>query len=427
MRNRELHWKTRVRRFSKAAIIVACAIYLVRTCNRKAPSEWVFETQARPLVDSPRSLAPQLAALPSGVVLATVVEPGAGAYDLSFYTSPTGGDIFTMGFGLNARVGDVHPMREGTPRLLIGRPGNYCVLWTGTSPTGQGISLFLARSEDYGQSFSSPVPLDLQSGGSHPYFNAALAPAGTLIVVWIAYDAVCGAVADTGVLQLIRSTDGGRSFSAPVQVAVDVCPCCRPELKTDGQGNWYLAWRHVDADQGRDIVAASSHDDGVSWTAGVRVSHDGWHVEGCPYSGPSLALLDGEVFIAWHTVVGDQQKLFWSRSDDGGRYFDRRRDLAGTVRDPNHPYLAKVGEHLLVAFQGRDPDQRQGWGDQRIYLREIAPTLSSKPIALAHGPGSASYPVAVALGPDELMTAWTDSSEAGEQILSVRGYLKQTP
>jgi hypothetical protein len=427
MRNRELHWKTQVRRFRKVAITVASATCLVTACSRKAPSEWVFETQARPLVDSPRSLAPQLAALPSGVVLATVVEPSAGAYDLSFYTSPTGGDIFTMGLELNARVGDVHPMREGTPRLLIGRPGDYYVLWTGTAPTGQGISLFFSHSQDYGHNFSSPVALDLKGGGSHPYFNAAVTPAGTLMVVWMAYDAVNGAVADTGVLQLIRSTEGGRSFSAPVQVAVDVCPCCRPELKTDGRSNWYLAWRHVDADQERDIVAASSHDDGVSWTAEVRVSHDGWHIDGCPDSGPSLALLDSEIFIAWHTVVSDQQKLFWSRSDDRGRHFDRRRDLAGTVRDPNHPYLAKVGQHLLVAFQGRDPDQRQGWGDQRIYLRQIAPTLSAKPIALAHGPGSASYPVAVALGPDEVMTAWTDSSEAGEQILSVRGYLKQTP
>jgi hypothetical protein len=123
-----MHWKTQARCFSKAPITVACAICLVTACNRKAPSQWVFEAQARPLVDSPRSLAPQLAVLPSGVVLATVVEPSAGAYDLSFYTSPTGGDIFTMGLELNAHVGDVHPMREGTPRLLIGRAGNYYVI-----------------------------------------------------------------------------------------------------------------------------------------------------------------------------------------------------------------------------------------------------------------------------------------------------------
>jgi hypothetical protein len=325
--HRELRRKTQARRFSKTAIALACATCLVTACSRKAPSEWVFETQARPLVDSPRSLAPQLGVLPSGTILATAVEPGAGAYDLFFYTSPTGGDIFTMGLELNARVGDVHPMREGMPRLLVGRPGNYYALWLGTAPTGQGISLFFSHSEDYGHTFSLPLALDLQSGGSHPYFNAAVTSAGTLIAIWISYEVLKGAVADTGVLQLIRSTDGGRNFSAPVRVAVDVCPCCRPELKTDGQGNWYLAWRHVDADQERDIVAASSHDDGASWTAEVRVSQDGWHIDGCPDSGPSLALLNGEIYIAWHTVVSDQQKLFWSRSDDGGRHFDRRRDL----------------------------------------------------------------------------------------------------
>jgi hypothetical protein len=273
-------------------LALACVVLLLATsCSRKDSSEWLFESRARPLVASP-SLAPQLATLPSGVVLATAVRPnGKGADDPFFYTSANDGDLFRQLLRLNSGVGEVHSHREGTPRLLTGGPGNYYALWTGPALGGYGMNLYLSRSNDYGDSFSRPISLDAQAGGSHPYFNAATARDGTMVVVWISYDTVPGAVPGTGTLQLIRSTDGGGSFSAPTRVSVDVCACCRPELKTDGQETWYLAWRHVAPDQERDIMLAALHDNGATWSESVFVSHDRWHINGCPDSGPSLALL----------------------------------------------------------------------------------------------------------------------------------------
>jgi hypothetical protein len=420
--------KAQAKHSSKVVLaVVACATFLVMACNPKRSSEWVFESDARPLVVSP-SQAPQLETLPSGVVLATLVEPAAtGGQDLFFCTSATGGDIFAQSQKLNSDAGSVHPHREGTPRLLIGGPGNYYALWTGAGTEADRMELYFSRSHDYGHSFSPPSPLGGHEGGSHPYFNAAVAPNGTIIVTWIAYDTVKGAIPGTGVLQIIRSADGGTSFSPPLQAEIDVCPCCRPELQTDGKANWYLAWRHVDPDEERDIMLAASRDDGRNWLKATRVSHDGWHIDGCPDSGPSLALLDGEIFVAWHTVVNEQQRLFWSLSKDGGRHFEPRRDLGGDVRDPNHPYLATVGHHILAAFQGRDPNESQGWGDQRIYVRQIEPEFATQPTELAHGSGSASYPVIIALSPNEVMTAWTNSSENSVHALSVRGYLRETP
>ncbi len=406
------------------ALALVCAACIAGCRPRASPL--VFEPQARPIL-AVASSAPDLKLLPSGVVLASLVEPNAGGGDdLFFCTSTTGGaDVFTQSLQLNAGIGSVHSHREGTPRLLTGKPGNYYALWTGSAPNGQGMALFLARSDNFGHSFSKPVALDAPSGGAHPYFNGAVAPNGTMIAVWIAYDRVPGAVPETGVLELIRSTDGGRSFSPPARVAIDVCPCCRPEIKFAGRGAWYLSWRHVDPDQERDFVVISSHDDGSVWSEETRVSRDGWHINGCPDSGSSIALLDGKVFVAWYTVIDGEQRLFWSESDDGGQHFGPRQDLSGDVRDPNHPYLEAVGDHVLAAFQGRDPDQDHGWANQRIYLRQIAPAVAPAPTALPHGLGSATYPVMTALGPNEVMTAWTDLSDGGSpRALSVRGYFK---
>ncbi len=425
MKHAERQWKTWATSAITMMTVLASVGWLLTSCSHKAASQWLFEARARPLIATP-SLDPQLATIPSGVVLATAIVPnGKGRNDLFFYTSADGGDVFRRMLSLSSANGDVHPHREGTPRLLIGGSGQYYALWTGTGIRGDGMDLYLVRSDDYGHSFSSAIPLDAQAGGSHPYFNAAAAKNGTLVVIWISYDTISGAVPGTGTLQLMRSSDGGLSFSPPKRLATDVCPCCRPELKTDEQGNWYLAWRQVDPDQSRNIVLASSHDDGVIWSDPVYVSRDEWRIDGCPDSGPTLALLNGDIFIAWYTVVNDRQRLYWSRSQDKGRNFAPRSDLAEPVRDPNHPYLIRIGNHLLATFQGRDPRLNQGWSNQQVYVRQIAPTLSAAPIALAHGSGSGSYPIGVALGADEVMIAWTDSSVAGDRILSVRGYLKQ--
>ncbi len=406
--------------FSKAVLIVFLAC--TAGCRSASPisSHFVFESVARPIANSP-TVAPQLLVLTSGGILATLVEEKSEENELGFYGSSTDGDVFTRTLQLNAPNSDVHPHLEGTPLLRVGGPGAYYAFWTGNGDDHLPMELTYSRSTNFGHSFSTPCPLDAQSGGSHPYFNAGVLPDGTVLVVWIAYDKVCGAAPGSGVLQMIRSSDGGATFAAPQRVAIDVCPCCRPELKADSKRNWYLAWRHVDADQERDIVVAVSHDNGLTWSKETRVSHDGWHINGCPDSGPSLSFLGDKTLVAWHTMVDGDQRVFWAQSDDGGQSFSARQDLALSVHDPNHPYLINVGDHVIAVFQGRDQDQQAGWGRERIYFREIAPNLDSTLTLLPPGTGSATYPIGAALGPREIMVAWTDIAESGSRVVCVRG------
>lgn len=405
-------------------VLVLCLVGLVGCRSAVTGSRWVFEPEARP-ISNRSGLAPQLLVLTSGDIFAIQVETKSEQdHDLGFYSSSTDGDIFTRTLQLNGAGNNVHPHLEGTPLLRVGRPGAYYAFWTGSGEGPLAMELMYSRSMNFGHSFSHPVALDAQNGGNHPYFNAAAIPDGTVLVVWIAYEQVAGAVPGTGVLNMIRSTDSGNSFSPPQRIATNVCPCCRPELKADGQGNWYLAWRHVDSDQERDIVVVASHDRGATWSPEVRVSHDGWHIKGCPDSGPSLTSFQGRIFVAWHTVVDGEQRLFWAESSDGGRQYTARRDLGLAVHDPNHPYLANVGGHLIAVFQGRDRDQRAGWDRVRIYFREIAPSVNPALTVLPDGSGSATYPIAAALGPREIIVAWTDISKSGSRVLCVRGHLE---
>ena len=103
-------------------------------------------------------------------------------------------------------------------------------------------------------------------------------PDGSLVVVFAAF----GAFADyeTNEIGVIRSTDGGQTFSAPARVAplfaIEVHGMRAPpfpSVEVDAAGTIYAAWHDCRFQEGcmaNDIVLAKSQD-GVSWSEPTRV------------------------------------------------------------------------------------------------------------------------------------------------------------
>jgi hypothetical protein len=64
---------------------------------------------------------------------------------------------------------------------------------------------------------------------------------------------------------LAKSQDGGQSFGKNLQVAANVCPCCRPRVETGNHGEVFVTWRHVFEGNIRDMVVATSRDGGQTF------------------------------------------------------------------------------------------------------------------------------------------------------------------
>ena len=122
--------------------------------------------------------------------------------------------------------------------------------------------------------------------------------------------------------------DGTR---AEARVAEDVCFCCKTGVATAPDGTVYVAWRHIYPPNLRDIAVARSTDGGRTFAPPVRVSEDGWAIDGCPDDGPSIAVDAGGVLhVAWPTLVpgSDRGKgIFYSDST-------RRRAHVRAARAP---------------------------------------------------------------------------------------------
>ena len=124
-------------------------------------------------------------------------------------------------------------------------------------------------------------------------------------------------------LVVARSVDGGRTFAAPVAVARGTCPCCRTALDVGPSGSVRVVWRHIWDGGERDPAVATSTDGGRTFGAPVRVHADRWAIDGCPHAGPSVAEdADGLVHVAWFTGAEARMGLWHAGlSDDAGASF----------------------------------------------------------------------------------------------------------
>ena len=238
------------------------------------------------------------------------------------------------------------------PRLTIDAQGTVFVLWQEIIFSGgsHGGDILFARSNDGGATFSAPVNLSSSLAGDgkgridkdrwhNGSLDIALGPDGAVYAAWTEYE---------GALWLRRSLDGGKSFAEKLRLR-DTKPARAPALAVHGQ-TVYLAWT-VGDDPSADIRVARSEDGARSFSAPVIVDRSKAYSD-----APKLAV---DAHGTLHLAYADGKRIFYSRSSDRARSFERPRDISG--RDAGFPALSidakgnlyvlweRFAEHPLLA------------------------------------------------------------------------------
>jgi len=201
-----------------------------------------------------------------------------------------------------------------------------------------------------------------------------------------------------------RSVDGGRSFGPGVVIHRDVCPCCRTSLAT--HGSTVAVALRVATDDMRDIAVATSSDGGATFGEPVRVHRDGWHFDGCPHAGASLAFDDaGRLHVAWYTGAADRQGLWYAMSSDGRTF--------------SEPLAIQAGEWVPVSqvklTTDRDGSVWIAWDDRResqsvVRIGVVDGGLRTLPVEIAgHSP-------AIAAG-GRVVVGWQNADSAAARLL----------
>jgi hypothetical protein len=327
-------------------------------------------------------------------------------------TSQDGGDTF--GEVVTISQGSVAGHGENAPSVVLGSKG-MCALWEEANTNGGGTQLF-ASSSSMGNSWSKPVLVtDKVTPNTNSYASLATSPNGDVYAVWLD-----GRNRSAGTLDIYiaRSEDGGKSFGPNQLVAKGACPCCRPVAGVTTDGRLHVAWRHVYMGSIRDIALVSSPDQGKTFTPPVRVAVDNWYVEGCPHSGPTMAVVGNKIYLAWHSegkgkdTVGVRVAL----SGNAGKSFHMTQIISRPLLDANHPMLVTHAQgQVYVTFQAREPRENNGWGTFRVYLADVTNFHASVKTPLLHQvPGkykNASYPVVLPDTQGRFWCLWSENSD----------------
>lgn len=243
------------------------------------------------------------------------------------------------------------------------------------------------------------------------FATLAVAPNGDVYAAWL--DGRDNTSASTGTFNvyLARSTDRGATFHHNVKVAALACPCCRPSVVIAADGTVYVAYRHVYAENERDIAVATSTDHGEHFGPPVRIANDRWKLFGCPESGPVLAAQGDKLIVAWYTATGGHPGIRLTSSSDGGQTFSKEISVSKGIEGANHPYLSMADDGTIaLVFSGRQSTKSGDWNNLTPYALRI--DTKGHVSATTRIPADTSgerYPTA-ALSPDgNIYVVWSGS------------------
>ncbi len=220
------------------------------------------------------------------------------------------------------------------PRMVIasGDASDVYILWQEIVFSGgsHGGEIFFARSTDGGKTFSDPVNLSNSiAGDGKGRLTRRYWHNGSLdLAMGPQGDLYAAWTEYEGNLWFSRSTDRGNHFSDPLRIAGghDAEPARGPSLAVAAEGTVYLAWT-VGEDKAADIHFAKSGDHGRSFGAPRIAFESNGHSD-----APKIAVdSEGTVHLVYAespTGPFERYHIRYTRSNDGARTFEKPREIS---------------------------------------------------------------------------------------------------
>ncbi len=417
-----------------------------------APTELAGLTLSEPTVVAPAgALNPTTARDPtSGAVYVAWAEevPGAAQPEgkdqqvrAVVARSDDGGNTFAAPVVASAPADHVRTYAISPTQVVVGHDGEVYVLYLHNVASDVSdylkeygrSSLRVVRSDDGGKTFapSAEIATEAVEAAVTTMEMATLfaAPDGDLYVTFLdEREAIAAEMAGTPKpgphdhdavtpatqMRIVRSGDGGKTWSKSVLVAKPTCGCCSTKA-AQGAGGPLLAstrsdWKELKGsyDSVRDLFVSASTDDGATWSEPEKVFDDNFKISGCPDVHNGLAVdSQGRLHVAWYTGAESHPGVYYALSEDGGRTFSSPLELLG---DKWIPYgdvklALDTTDRAWVVFEDRRADEDQ------IRLVRVDPERRAASFS-ATWPGTAPD---VTAGEDWALVTWMTHSDPDEE------------
>jgi hypothetical protein len=296
----------------------------------------VFSTPKNVSNNSHYSFTPQVAVDATGNINVVWEDDTANNSNILFSRSTNGGATFSAPKNLSNTSG-----WSLNPRISVDSQGGIDVVWVSNAPGNQDI--FFSRSTDGGGTFSTPRNLsnDAPTSGSP---QIAVDASGNISVVWESDDITFGVL-------FSHSTDGGATFSKPVNLATNSGGSFGPQLVVAVDGSISVVWED-DFNFQSDISFSRSTDRGATFSAPKNLSSN----SGNSFSAQIAVDLKGNIYVSWVDNTPGNYAILFSRSADQGATFPSVKNLSNSPGDSSNPRIAlDANGSVYVVWQGNIP------------------------------------------------------------------------
>jgi hypothetical protein len=358
--------------------VPAFLLFSASLCAASAPPQIVASALATPAAAAGAGGA-SLSVSPEGVAWLTWLETDGDRTSLRFATFDANAKQWSAARTI-AQGRGWFVNRADFPALTVGAGGRATAVWFVNNPApapsaataghdhhGPGYHARLSRTTDGGRTWSAPAPLTRESEAVEFVSLATLAD-GRVLAAWLDGRAKKQGGKTQQLFARLLDVRGPDMLVDP-----SVCDCCQTALTAFPDGTALLAYRGRTADEVRDIRVTRFR--GRTWDEPKPLSADEWRINACPVNGPQLASDGGRVAAAWFTAADNDPRVLASFSPDAGARFLLPLRLSDTKP------AGRVSTLLL-----RDGAMLVTWVDVAgtLWLRRITPDFSpAEPVLLA--------------------------------------------
>ncbi len=249
------------------------------------------------------------------------------------------------------------------PAVDLAPDGDAVVAWADQARK----DVFLERyAPDGRRRFAHPVNVSHGSGTFSWLPRVAVDPNDPRDVVILWQEIVFSGGSHGGEIMFAYSNDGGRSFTAPMNLSTSKEGDGKGRLSAnewhngslalarDDKGSVYVAWTEYEGA----LWLRKSEDRGSAFGPRVRVAGD----RAAPARAPSLAIArDGAVHVAWAVGEDPRADIHVATSTDGGKTFSTASTVGASGGHSDAPKLAVDAQgtvHLAFAESERGPHER---------------------------------------------------------------------
>lgn len=273
--------------------------------------------------------------------------------DESVFFSRWNGTMFTTPVKLNPSWMKVATASWMGPN--IASKGDTVYVVVKRSPEASDTNhIYIIRSFNGGVSFSSPVRVSFIADSISRFPTVTIDATGNPIVAFMKFNS---SFMDSRWV-VTKSTDYGATFSTDVKAsgysgpANGVCDCCPGAIINSNNISTMLYRDNLS--NIRDIWTGVSTNNSANFYGGFKVDNNNWMIMSCPSSGPDGVIIGDSLYSVFMSSGSGSYRTYLSRSSITLGFLNSVSKLTGNITglsQQNYPRIASDGKAAAIVWK----------------------------------------------------------------------------